>query len=46
MYVYARGAMGLRNMSEYLEEIVSRVFGDLIAEGVLDKVADGPSSRR
>ena len=40
MYVYATGAMGLRNMSEYLEEIISRVFGDLIAEGMLDKVAD------
>ena len=40
MYVYAKGAMGLRNMAEYLEEIVSRVFGDLIAEGVVDKVAD------
>ena len=40
MYVYARGAMGLRNMAEYLEEMVSRVFGDMIAEGIVDKVAD------
>ena len=40
MYVYARGPMGLRNMAEYLEEMVSRVLGDLIAEGCVDKVAD------
>ena len=40
MYVYATGTMGLRNMAEYLEEMVSRVFGDLIAEGIVDKVAD------
>ena len=40
MYVYATAAMGLRNMAEYLEEMVSRVFGDMIAEGSVDKVAD------
>ena len=40
MYVYNVGPMGLRNMAEYLEELVSRVFGDLIAAGVLTKIAD------
>ena len=40
MFVYATAAMGLRNMAEYLEEVVSRVFGDMISEGVVDKVAD------
>ena len=40
MYVYATAAMGLRNMAEYLEEMVSRIFGDMIAEGIVDKVAD------
>ena len=40
MFVYDRGAMGLRNMGEYLEELVSRVVGDLVAEGILTKNAD------
>ena len=40
MFVYEVGAMGLRNMAEYLEELVSRVFGHLIAEGRLTKIAD------
>ena len=40
MYVYCRGAMGLRNMAEFLEEVVSRVLGDCLARGILTKVAD------
>ena len=33
MYIYNVGAMGLKNMAEYLEDLVSRVLGSLIAEG-------------
>ena len=40
MFVYDTGAAGLRNMAEFLEEIVSRVFGDFIAEGIMTKIAD------
>ena len=40
MYVYNVAAMGLKNMAEYLEELVSRVLGHLIAEGVLTKISD------
>ena len=32
--------MGLRNSSEYLEEMLSRVLGDLLAQGVLVKIHD------
>ena len=32
--------MGLRNMAEYLEEMVSRVLGDFLAEGILTKISD------
>ena len=32
--------MGLRNMVEYLEEMVSRVLGDFLAEGILMKISD------
>ena len=32
--------MGLKNMAEYLEEIVSRVLGDCLAEGILAKLSD------
>ena len=32
--------MGLKNMAEYLEEIVSRVLGDCLAEGILAKISD------
>ena len=32
--------MGLRNISEYLDEILSRVLVDLIAEQILVKTAD------
>ena len=40
MYVYNRGPMGLKNMAEYLEEIVTRVIGDCLAEGILAKISD------
>ena len=40
MFVYDRAAMGLRNMAEYLEELVAHVLEELIAEGVLTKDAD------
>ena len=40
MYVYNGAPMGYRNMAEYLEELVSRVLGEFIAEGFLVKVAD------
>ena len=40
MYVYNTGAMGFRNMAEYLEEIVARVLGDFVAEGILTKNSD------
>ena len=40
MYVYNRAPMGLRNMAEYLEEIVARVLGDCVAEGILTKLSD------
>ena len=40
MYVYNRGPMGLKNMAEYLGEIVSRVLGDCLAEGILAKLSD------
>ena len=32
--------MGLRNSSEYLEEMLSRVLGDLLAQGLLVKIHD------
>ena len=32
--------MGLRNMSEFLEELMSRIFGDYIMEGFMAKDAD------
>ena len=32
--------MGLRNSSEYLEEMLSRGLGDLLAQGVLVKIHD------
>ena len=40
VYVYDRGSMGLRNMSEFLEELMSRIFGDYIMEGFMAKDAD------
>ena len=38
--VYTRAAMGLKNWSEYLEELLSRVLGDLLAQGILVKIAN------
>ena len=38
--VYTRAAMGLRNSSEYLNEILSRVLGDLIGRQIVVKIAD------
>ena len=38
--VYTRAAMGLRNSSEYLDEILARVLGDLIARQIVVKIAD------
>ena len=32
--------MGLQNSSEYLQEMLSRVLGDLLAQGVLIKIHD------
>ena len=40
MFVYNVAPMGLRNMAEYLEELVARVFGDFLSEGFLIKIAD------
>ena len=40
MYVYNRAPMGLRNMAEYLEEVIARVLGDCLAEGILAKISD------
>ena len=40
VFVYDRGSMGLRNMSEFLEELMSRIFGDYIMEGFMAKDAD------
>lgn len=38
--VYTRAAVGLRNISEHLDEILSRVLVDLIAKQILVKTAD------
>ena len=38
--VYRRAAMGLKNSSEYLEELLSRVLGDLLTQEILVKTAD------
>ena len=39
MYVNV-APMGLKNMAEYLEELVSHVLGHLLAAGILTKIAD------
>ena len=39
-YVYSRSVMGLPGSEAALEELLSRIFGDLIREGKLVKVAD------
>lgn len=33
--------MGLRNNSKYLDKILSRILGDLTANGILARIADG-----
>ena len=38
--VYTRAAMGMPGSSEILQELTSRVFGDLLAEGILLILAD------
>ena len=39
-YVYNRGPNGLKNMAEFLEEIVARFLGECLAEGILTKLSD------
>ena len=38
--VYARAAMGMPGSETALEELMSRVLGDLIQEGIVTKIAD------
>ena len=38
--MYGAAAMGLRNMAEYSEEVVSRVVGDMLAKDILAKISD------
>ena len=38
--VYARAAMGMPGSTEWLDELTSRVLGELIQEGVAEKIAD------
>ena len=38
--VYARAAMGMPGSTEYLDELMFRVLGDLLHEGVVAKLAD------
>lgn len=38
--VYTRAAMGMPGSTEHLDELMSRVLGDLIQEGVVIKLAD------
>jgi hypothetical protein len=38
--VYTRAAMGMPGSTEYLDELMARVLGDLISEGVVIKLAD------
>ena len=40
VYVYDKGSMGLKNMAEFLEELMCRVVGDLITQGRVSKIAD------
>ena len=37
-YVYSRGPNGLKNMAEFLEEIVAQVLSECLAEGILTKL--------
>ena len=38
--VYARSAMGMPGSETALEELMSRVLGDLLKEGIVAKIAD------
>ena len=38
-FVFDREYMGLHNISEFLEELMSRLFGDYIMEGLMAKHA-------
>ena len=38
--VYLRSAMGMPGSSEFLQELTSRVFGDLVKEGIVSIIAD------
>jgi hypothetical protein len=38
--IYTRAAMGILGSTEHLDELMFRVLGDLIYEGVLVKLAD------
>ena len=40
MRVYARSAMGMPGSETALEELMSRVLGDLLEEGIVAKIAD------
>ena len=40
--VYTRCAMGMPGSETVLEELISRILGDLIQEGLVAKVADDP----
>ena len=40
MRVYTRAAMGMPGSTEHLDELMSRVLGDLMLEGVVKKIAD------
>ena len=39
--VYTRSAMGMPGSETALEELLSRILGDLLQEGIIAKVADG-----
>jgi hypothetical protein len=38
--IYLRAAMGMPGSSEYLDELVFRILGNLIHEGICNKIAD------
>ena len=40
MHVYARSALGMPGSETALEELMSRVLGDLLEEGIVAKIAD------
>lgn len=40
VHMYARSAMGMPGSETALEELMSRVLGDLLEEGIVAKIAD------